>query len=304
MSKPVLKWAGGKTQLLNQIENFLPKAFTDKVVQRYAEPFVGGGALFFYLQDKFKIKETYISDTNKDLILLYRIVKEDLEKLLKQLSIISSNYHAMNTEEKRKEYFYKIRETYNAGISESSYQTLTRKSIERGSQLIFLNRTCFNGLYRVNSKGLFNVPFGKYKNPGIYNENNLRAASNLLKNTIIECASYDGLPNKFLTNSLVYFDPPYRPLSNTSNFTAYNKSSFNDKSQIDLANYYKKISENKNLYLILSNSDPKNSDKNDKFFDELYKGFRINRVSATRIINSNSAGRGKITEILVTNMDF
>ena len=301
MSKPILKWAGGKTQLINKIEDFLPDEIKTKKLKKYAEPFIGGGALFFYLQDKYKIEETYISDTNKDLILLYKIVKENLNELLKQLLIISNKYHAITNEEKRKEYFYKIRENFNEGITESSYQTLTKESANRASQLIFLNRTCFNGLYRVNSNGLFNVPFGKYKNPGIYNEKGLKEASKLLKNTIIECLSYQEIPKEFLTNSLIYFDPPYRPLSNTSSFTAYNKSNFNDISQIELANYYKKISANKNLYLILSNSDPKNSNKNDNFFDDLYNGFNINRVSATRIINSKSEGRGKITEILVTN---
>ena len=301
MSKPILKWAGGKTQLINKIEDFLPEEIKNRKLKKYAEPFVGGGALFFYLQDKYKIEETYISDTNKDLILLYKIVKENLNELLKQLLIISNKYHGITIEEKRKEYFYKIRELYNEGITESSYQNLTKESIFRASQLIFLNRTCFNGLYRVNSNGLFNVPFGKYKNPGIYNEKGLKEASKLLKNTIIECLSYQEIPKEFLTNSLIYFDPPYRPLSNTSSFTAYNKSNFNDNSQIELANYYKKISANKNLYLILSNSDPKNNNKNDNFFDDLYNGFNINRVSATRIINSKSEGRGKITEILVTN---
>ena len=301
MSKPILKWAGAKTQLINKIEKFLPEEIKTRKLKKYAEPFVGGGALFFYLQDKYKIEETYISDTNKDLILLYRAVKENLNELLKHLLIRSNKYHRITVEEKRKEYFYKIRENYNEGITESSYQTLTKESTKRASQLIFLNRTCFNGLYRVNSNGLFNVPFGKYKNPGIYNEKGLKEASKLLKNTIIECLSYQEIPKEFLTNSLIYFDPPYRPLSNTSSFTAYNKSNFNDNSQIDLANYYKKISANKNLYLILSNSDPKNSDKNDNFFDDLYNGFNINRVSATRIINSKSEGRGKITEILVTN---
>ena len=304
MSKPILKWAGGKTQLINQIEKFLPEEIKNRKLKKYAEPFIGGGALFFYLQDKYKIDETYISDTNKDLILLYKTVKENLNELLKQLLIISNKYHAITIEEKRKEYFYKIRELYNEGITESSYQNLTKESIFRAAQLIFLNRTSFNGLYRVNSMGLFNVPFGKYKNPGIYNEKGLKEASKLLKNTIIECSSYQNLPKEFLSNSLIYFDPPYRPLSNTSSFTAYNKSNFNDISQIELANYYKKISKNKNLYLILSNSDPKNSDKNDKFFDELYNQFIISRVSATRIINSKSEGRGKITEILVTNKEF
>jgi len=301
MSKPILKWAGGKTQLIKKIEEFLPEEIKNKKIKKYAEPFIGGGALFFYLQDKYKINETYISDTNKDLILLYRAVKENLNELLKHLLIRSNKYHRITVEEKRKEYFYKIRENYNEGITESSYQTLTKESTKRASQLIFLNRTCFNGLYRVNSNGLFNVPFGKYKNPGIYNEKGLKEASKLLKNTIIECLSYQEIPKEFLTNSLIYFDPPYRPLSNTSSFTAYNKSNFNDNSQIELANYYKKISVNKNLYLILSNSDPKNSNKNDDFFDDLYNGFNINRVSATRIINSKSEGRGKITEILVTN---
>ncbi|MBL42576.1 MAG: modification methylase [Rhodospirillaceae bacterium] len=304
MSKPILKWAGGKTQLINQIEKFLPEEIKNRKLKKYAEPFIGGGALFFYLQDKYKIDETYISDTNKDLILLYKTVKENLNELLKQLLIISNKYHAITIEENRKEYFYKIRELYNEGITESSYQNLTKESIFRAAQLIFLNRTSFNGLYRVNSMGLFNVPFGKYKNPGIYNEKGLKEASKLLKNTIIECSSYQNLPKEFLSNSLIYFDPPYRPLSNTSSFTAYNKSNFNDISQIELANYYKKISKNKNLYLILSNSDPKNSDKNDKFFDELYNQFIISRVSATRIINSKSEGRGKITEILVTNKEF
>ena len=194
----------------------------------------------------------------------------------------------------RQKCFYNIRTKYN------SYFLNTELDVERASEFIFLNRTCFNGLYRVNKSGKFNVPFGKYKNPTICDSRNLSNLSILFKNTIFKYGDYKESESLIDENTFVYFDPPYRPLSVTSGFTSYTKEDFNDKNQKELAKYYNKLNV-KNAKLMLSNSNPKNIDENDDFFENIYKGFNINEVSAKRMINSNAKGRGEISELLITN---
>ena len=300
MSKPLLKWAGGKRQLLKLIEESLPQAFKDGEITRFAEPFFGGGAVFFYLSDKYNITEAYISDLNIELILLYKAVQKAVCPLIDLLEEYNKKYIA-GSEVKRKEMFYTIRDKFNSRTDTVNINKIDKAMIERAAQIVFLNRTCFNGLFRVNRSGHFNVPAGKYKRPKIIDSENLKKASSLLQKVEIEHASYNKIPEHFLKDTFIYLDPPYRPLSSSSNFTAYSKYSFNDESQSKLASFYQEKSSNKNLHLMLSNSDPKNTDQSDEFFDLLYKGFNIQRIKANRMINSNSSKRGKISELLITN---
>lgn len=300
MGKPILKWAGGKSQLMEVINNNLPNDFKSGNIKKFAEPFMGGGAVYFYLAEKYNIEEAYISDMNIELILLYKTVQKNVDKLILQLKYFSDEYYKRD-EEERQLFFYEIREEFNSNLNTINFNEINDETTNRVSQLIFLNKTCFNGLFRVNKKGFFNVPFGRYKKPKILDIDNLKLASSLLKNATISHSCYSQIPKKFLEDTFIYFDPPYRPLNQTSSFTAYSKYDFNDLHQEELANFYKQISKNKNLYLLLSNSDPKNTDENDDFFDSLYKDFDIKRVEANRMINSNSSKRGKITELLIKN---
>ena len=289
-AKPFLKWAGGKTQLIGEIENNLPIGLKHGEITKYIEPFVGSGAIFFYLVSKYNIQEVYINDTNKDLINTYRVIRDDIESLINELEELSKTYSKCNEEEKSK-FFYDIRDLYNGNRT---------NKIKHASYFIFLNRTCFNGLYRVNSKGGFNVPFGKYVNPKICDEENLRNVSEILKNIKILNIDFEDTEKYVDNKTFVYFDPPYRPLNITSNFNSYSKEAFNDDTQKKLAEYFKKLNRI-GAKLMLSNSDPKNTDESDNFFDDLYSGFNIKRVNAKRMINSNASKRGEITELLITN---
>ena len=298
--KPFLKWAGGKTQLLETIENHLPSEIKEsKEIDKYFEPFVGGGAVFFYLSTNYKIKEAYLSDINKELILTYNVIKNYPKKLSHRLKYYY-DYYISKSDEERKEYYYKIRNEFNKELIDFDYEKGSYNHIRRASKFIFLNKTCFNGLYRVNSKGEFNVPAGRYKNPLINDKENILNVSKALKNVTIVNANYLDSEDLIDENSLVYLDPPYRPLTNASSFEGYSKSDFNDDSQIELSKFYKRIS-NKGAKALLSNSDPKNVDPNDNFFDDLYSDFNIYRVSAKRYINSKGDKRGEIDEILVSN---
>lgn len=287
---PFLKWAGGKRQLLPLINKNLPGELKLGKVHTYIEPFVGGGALLFDLMQKYKFENIIINDYNTDLINLYKAIKEKVDLMIEKLSVISNEYLELDNE-RRKRYYYNIRESYNNTSS---------GNIEKSVYLLFLNRTCFNGLYRVNSKNKFNVPHGRYKNPAILNEEKLLDISESLKNVTILNDDFIIIEEYVDSKSFVYFDPPYRPLNDTSNFTSYSNNGFNDDEQIRLAKYFDSLNK-KGAKLMLSNSDPKNIDINDDFFDELYGKYNISRVDAKRAINSNSDGRGKITELLVTN---
>ena len=225
-TKPFLKWAGGKGQLLTEIQKYYP--FSEKI-NKYAEPFVGGGAVLFDVLDKFDLKEVYISDINADLINTYRCVKDNPEQLITSLKIIENEY-LIKSNDQRKKYYLDKRNEFNQMQIYSNYNNLDKAAL-----LIFLNKTCFNGLYRVNRKGAFNVPMGSYKKPIICDENNLRAVSEKLKNVNIVRGDYRDSYDFIDSNTFVYFDPPYRPLSNTSNFNSYTNSAFGDKEQIELA---------------------------------------------------------------------
>ena len=293
--KPFVKWAGGKNSLIPQITKYYPFELKNGFIERYIEPFVGGGAVLIDILQKYEIKEAYAFDINIDLINCYNVIKNNVEELINELDKKEKNFIALNDEE-RQNYFYDIRAEYN------TYKLNDKLDVKRASEFIFLNRTCFNGLYRVNKDGKFNVPCGKYKNPTICDSNNLRNLSELIKNVIFEYGDYRKSEKYVNNNTFVYFDPPYRPLSATSGFTSYTKEDFNDDNQKELANYFYKL-DLKNAKLMLSNSNPKNVNKDDNFFENIYKGFVINEVSAKRMINSNAKGRGEISELLITNYE-
>lgn len=299
-TRPFLKWAGGKTQLLPELATRLPKTLLkDKNIDTYIEPFVGGGSLFFYLKRNFIIKQSFLSDINKELILSYKVVQKDPEILIKKLFKYEKIY-LKKSETERKKFYYKVRTHYNKQIEQFNYNVYNEQWIERAAQLIFLNKTCFNGLFRQNRKGEFNVPFGRYKNPTICDESNLSEVNKALKNTKILCADFSSVDKYIKKNSLVYFDPPYRPINKTSRFTNYSKEGFTDEDQIRLANFFK-AQDKKGSFLMLSNSDPKNENAEDEFFDSLYEGFVIERVMAKRAINSVSSKRGQIKELIIRN---
>ncbi len=265
---PIVKWVGGKRQLMFELLKNMPENYN-----RYFEPFIGGGALFFELQPD----NAYISDLNEELINLYKVVRDNVEELITDLQ-----KHDIS-----KEYFIEIR---NIDRTEE-YKNWS--NVKKASRFIYLNRTCFNGMYRVNSKGEFNVPFGHYKNPRILDENNLINCSNLLQRTEIRHADFSEILKKVKKGDFVYFDPPYVPLSETSSFTSYTKDGFDLNMQFKLRDVCDEL-DSMGVKFLLSNSDT-------KLVNELYENYNIKKVFASRQINANADGRGKITEVLVRN---
>lgn len=291
VAKPFLKWAGGKGQLLNKFEELYPQALIDGKIETYIEPFVGGGAVLFNVLQNYEIKKAYINDINKELINCYRCIKADIEEVIKQLKALENEYLSCVD---RNSYFYEVRNRYN------EIHLNGHLDFEKCADFIFLNRTCFNGLYRVNRDGKFNVPHGRYKNPLICDQDNLRLCSKLLQRVEINFGSYEQVLDKADKNAFIYFDPPYRPLIEKNSFVSYDKSVFDDNDQITLADNYKELNK-KGCLLMLSNSDPKNTNEEDNFFDDIYEGFKIERVFAKRMINCQASKRGDITEIVVLN---
>jgi len=290
-AKPFIKWVGGKTQLIETIENSLPKYFGNQSDLTYIEPFVGGGAVLFWILQKYpNIKKAVINDINPDLTTVYKTIKTNPKELIMELRSIANEYLPLS-EEKRKEYYLAKRDRFN---------TKSLEPVENSALFIYLNRTCFNGLYRVNSKGLFNVPFGKYANPKICDEQTILADSELLQKVEILTGDFEATLKFVGENSFFYFDPPYKPLSETSSFNSYAKEEFNDKEQIRLGNFCQRIDLMGHNF-VLSNSDVKGKNPNDNFFDDLYNQFEIKRVFATRMVNANAEKRGKLTELLITN---
>lgn len=292
-ARPFVKWAGGKGQIIDVLRNSYPAGLGINIT-KYAEPFVGGGAVLFDILSNYKLEEVYISDINQELIKTYTQVRDNCNALIKVLSVLESE-HLSLSEVERKEYYYKKRERFN----------LIKKGAENDTEIaaifIYLNKTCFNGLYRVNSKGEFNVPMGSYKKPTICDSENLLAVSTLLKSTNIVCGDYK-LSSEFIDNkTFVYFDPPYRPLTKTSNFTSYTQQGFSDIEQVELAEFINKTNQ-RGACIVASNSDPKNTNKNDAFFDNLYQALSITRIMASRQINSSGAKRGDISELLISNI--
>lgn len=291
--KPFLKWAGGKGQLLPEIEKYYP--FENGKITKYAEPFVGGGAVLFDILSKYDLEEVYISDINAELINTYRIVRDNIDELVTMLMVMQNEFVPMDAEY-RKAYYMAKRDRFN-DLKVNGDESI---NIEKAALMIFLNKTCFNGLFRVNKKGLFNVPMGSYKNPMICDVENLRAVSQKLQNVKIICGDYSESDDFIDEKTFVYIDPPYRPITDTASFTAYTECQFNDEEQIKLARFVDDM-HGKGAKVVVSNSDPKNSNAEDDFFDNIYSLHKIKRVEATRMINCNSEARGKIKELLISN---
>lgn len=309
-AKPFLKWAGGKTQLLPKIKEHLPKGVLSGEITHYLEPFAGSGAVLFDLiqSPDYHFEKAYIWDVNPELINVYKVIKSaQVTTLITFLKKKEKEYNCTEDQEIRKNIYLGVRTKFNDDLATFEGHPSEDFLVERASEFIFLNRTCFNGLYRVNRSGKFNVPMGSYKKPTICDEKNLLAVHQLLQRVeIAEPGSYRESLSTIESiissgeKAFVYFDPPYRPLNVSSSFTSYSKFDFNDEEQIELANYFKRLNQ-LGVSLMLSNSDPKNTDEEDVFFDDLYAPFSINRVHARRNINSKAEKRGQITELLITN---
>lgn len=296
-AKPFVKWAGGKRTLLDQFKNIYTKDLDNGKIDVYIEPFVGGGAVLFDLLSKYTFKKIVINDINATLINTYKIIKDDVDSLIKILNELQERYKASEDLE-RDNMYYEIRDKFNL----SKLDVNSDKLVE-SAYFMFLNRTCFNGLYRENKKGLFNVPFGKYKNPAILDEDNLKSVSRALSKVEIINSDFEKLTEYVNASTFAYIDPPYRPLNQTSSFNSYSKINFNDEEQIRLARWYKELS-NIGAKVMLSNSNPKNVNPDDNFFDNIYNEYKIIDVSANRAINSKGCKRGAIGEIVIINYDI
>jgi DNA adenine methylase len=297
--KPFLKWAGGKGQLLDDLVTRYPQGFGTNRLNKYVEPFVGGGAVFFYNAGKYRLSQSLLVDINEELISTYVALREEVERVITLLAAMEKKYLTLTLTE-QEEYYYRIRSEFNEGHRSTSASTPKPDIGKRSALLIFLNRTCFNGLFRVNGKGHFNVPFGRYKNPTICAADNLRLVSRALQDVVVQVGDFSTIEPFVDEKTFVYFDPPYRPLTKTSNFTSYSKDSFGDPEQLRLATFFRKLHD-KGAKLMLSNSDPRSVNPDDDFFEKAYSGFNIGRVLANRMINSKADGRGQISELLITN---
>ena len=293
-AKPFIKWVGGKGQLIEQLEALLPADFDRWENVTYIEPFVGGGAMLFHMLQKHKnIKSAVINDINADLATCYKVVRDNPTELVESLKEIQREYYSLKSEEVRKHFYMLMRDEFN---------TKSLTPIRNTTLFFFLNRTCFNGLYRVNKSGLFNVPFGRYETPTICDATTIYADSELLHNVEILTGDYQQTFDKAHGCTLFYFDPPYRPLSNTSSFNDYTKESFNDLAQERLKEFCDRI-EAAGYSFMLSNSDCFNTPAKDRFFEDLYLEYIIERVWAARYVNANPSKRGKLQEILVHNYE-
>ena len=294
MLKPFVKWAGGKGQLIAEIRKTYPRGLGEAIT-RYCEPFVGGGAVLFDMLNNYNIEEIYINDINTELINVYQMIRDDVHSLIERLEQLQVEFIPLNIEG-RKTYYYSKREQFNnEKVNGNKFINLDKAAL-----LIFLNKTCFNGLYRVNGKGLYNVPMGAYKSPKICDRENLMNISRVLRNVIINCGDYKACRNFVDEKTFVYLDPPYRPLNITANFTSYTETGFNDKEQIELAAFVNELNEIGSK-IVISNSDPRNTNTSDNFFDNLYRPYQINRVTAKRMINCNGENRGIVNELLICN---
>ena len=294
-AKPFIKWVGGKGHLIEQLEALLPADFAERENVTYIEPFVGGGAMLFYMLQTYpNIKSAVINDINPDLTLCYQVVRDNPTELIKSLNVIQSEYYNLRTEEDRKFFFLQQRELFNS-------KSLNK--IDNTTLFFFLNRTCFNGLYRVNKAGKFNVPLGKYITPTICDSSTIYADSKLLQKVDIMTGDFEQTFTKIEGNTFFYFDPPYRPLSNTSSFNDYTKEDFNDDAQIRLKLFCDRLDEY-GVNFMLSNSDCLGKDGTDRFFDDLFIDYSIERVWASRNVNAIASKRGKLTELLVRNYNY
>ena len=275
IAKPFVKWVGGKGRLISELAKYYPEEYNE-----YYEPFVGGGAVFYSLTPKI----AHINDLNSVLISLYSLIKNDVTNVISTLRELENEYHSLATIEDKKELYLQKRNEFN---------NLSNDSFQKAVLLIFLNKTCFNGMYRENSKGGFNVPFGKHEKPTICDELNLLAVSDALQHVTITYSSYEAITSRAKSGDFIYFDPPYHPLNTTSSFTAYQAGGFNADDQRKLRDEFMRLSD-LGCKVMLSNSDA-------PLINELYKDFNIHKIYAARAINSKGDSRGKILEVLVTN---
>lgn len=296
-AKPFLKWAGGKGQLLSQLDQHLTAELTQQQFT-YIEPFVGGGAMLFHMLQKFpSITYAVINDINPYLVTAYQVIKDKPDELISRLSELERDYYSQPDEEAKKDFFLNVRTIFNENKLDD---------IDRTKYLMFLNRTCFNGLYRVNAKGKYNVPFGKNLHPTICNADTIKADSELLNraNVIILNGDFENTANYMGSGlNFFYFDPPYRPLNATSSFNSYAKEDFNDDEQIRLRNFCERLHQNEKVRWMLSNADCSAKNPKDTFFEDIYTDFHIHRVYASRAINANPEKRGKLTELLIKNYE-
>ncbi|HBO59487.1 MAG TPA: N-6 DNA methylase [Alphaproteobacteria bacterium] len=294
-AKPILKWAGGKGALLPQLSDKFPNKLRCGAIKRYIEPFIGGAAVFFEICNTCQFEEAFLFDINPELIILYNVVKYDVSTLIDELSLLQKAYAVAAD---KSVLYYDLRNEYNAFDKQINTNFYQSNFIRRAALTVFLNHTCFNGLFRVNRKGFFNVPMGRYANPRILDADNLTAVSHALSRATVVQADFATALKYADKNTFIYYDPPYRPLSNTS-FTSYAADCFDDNEQRRLKNVFVEADKLGALQM-LSNSDPTNSG-NDSFFDDLYKGYNIHRIWAKRQINSKADGRSAIRELLITN---
>ena len=296
-AKPFLKWAGGKGQLLSQLDAHLPSDLQGQAFT-YIEPFVGGGAMLFYMLRKYpNITHAVINDINPHLVTAYRVIKQQPGELIERLSVLEQDYFAQSGEEEKKVFFLRARDVFNE---------VQLDDVDRAKYLIFLNRTCFNGLYRVNAKGKFNVPFGRNLHPTICNAATIMADSEQLNRVDVTILNgdFERTTDKMGDGlDFFYFDPPYRPLNATSSFNSYAKEEFNDEQQIRLRDFCSRLDSLPNVRWMLSNSDCSAKNPDDTFFEDIYSGFHIHRVHASRAINANPSKRGKLTELLIKNYE-
>ena len=282
--KPFLKWVGGKTKLLSDIEKNLPKEIKKRKFN-YVEPFLGGGAVFFHLVQKFNIEKAYLNDLNNKLINTYQHVRDRNPELIQKLKKLETDYYGSSD---KKMFFLEQRESFNS----------SKKSVQKSALFIFLNKTGFNGMYRENSKGEYNIPFGQMKNPLICNKELLEKTSKLLKDkeVIFSSKSFEKVLCKD-KEVFYYLDPPYRPISITSSFTDYTKSVFNDKTQLSLKKYCDKIDKNESFFM------QSNSYSEDGFFQKLYQNRKINNLKVMRTISADGSKRSKAKEIIIRNYE-
>lgn len=299
-AKPFLKWAGGKAKLVPIFEERYPEGLKNGEIDTYIEPFIGGGAVLFSMLSKYKFNKVVINDINSELILTYKVIRDYPEEIIAILDRAQNKYNQLETLEEKQGFYYLIRDKFNEGKGTINYDNIDERAIEHAAYMVFLNKICFNGLYRENKKGGFNVPFGKKEKVNCYDRENIMSASELLKNAVILNGDFEGVLEHVNNHTFVYMDPPYRPLNATSSFNDYSKEPFNDDTQVRLSNFYKEL-DKKGAKLMESNSDPKNTNEEDEFFDELYSSYKIDRIYASRSINSKGTGRGKVSEILITN---
>ena len=292
VTKPFVKWAGGKGSLVKHLSAHLPDNFRDKRNVTYVEPFVGGGAMLFYMLTHFtNIRRVVINDVNEDLIFCYKLIKNTPQTLIEQLKRIANEYLQLSNMDEKSRYYYKVRDKYN------SKETIDE---EKAAYFIFLNKTCFNGLYRVNTCGKFNVPFGKYKNPTICNDKLILADHELLKKVDIYAGDYSEIM-RFLGKgyNYIYIDPPYRPLSGTAYFKEYSHNVFDDKEQEKLK-IFCDIMTARGCKIMQSNSNSMDDD-GESYFAKLYQGYHITQIEAHRYINAHVGKRNKETELLIMN---